>query len=96
MVNIIGDHASAHQPFDAPLTADVADFARPVSHWVQSSSSARNVAADAAHAVQAARLPASKEAWPPRAYRLDRLSGWMEAFGRSRWHTRPCGLPPCK
>ena len=25
--------------------------------------------------------PASREAGPPRAYRLDRLSGWMEAFG---------------
>jgi acetolactate synthase I/II/III large subunit len=57
MVNIIGDHASAHQPFDAPLTSDVAAFARPVSHWVHSSSSARTVAADAARAVQAARLP---------------------------------------
>ncbi len=57
MVNIIGDHASAHQPFDAPLTADVADFARTVSHWVHSSSSARTVAADAARAVQAARQP---------------------------------------
>jgi len=57
MVNIIGDHASAHQPFDAPLTADVADFARPVSHWIHSSASARSVAADAARAVQAARLP---------------------------------------
>ena len=25
--------------------------------------------------------PASREAWPPRAYRLDGRSGWMEAFG---------------
>lgn len=55
MVNIIGDHASAHQGFDAPLTSDVAAFARPVSHWVHSSSNARSVAADAARAVQAAR-----------------------------------------
>ncbi|WP_448950763.1 acetolactate synthase large subunit [Labrys neptuniae] len=55
MVNIIGDHASAHQRFDAPLTSDVAAFARPVSHWVHSSPNARSVASDAARAVQAAR-----------------------------------------
>jgi acetolactate synthase-1/2/3 large subunit len=56
MVNIIGDHASVHQRFDAPLTSDVAAFARTVSHWLHSSPNARSVAADAARAVQAARI----------------------------------------
>ena len=55
MVNIIGNHATIHQRFDAPLTSDVEAFARPVSHWVQASRSAWDVAADAARAVQAAR-----------------------------------------
>jgi acetolactate synthase-1/2/3 large subunit len=54
VVNIIGNHATIHQRFDAPLTADVEAFARPVSHWVHASRSARNVASDAARAVQAA------------------------------------------
>jgi acetolactate synthase I/II/III large subunit len=55
IVNIIGDHATTHQRFDAPLTSDVAAFARTVSHWTLSSRAARDVAADAARAVQAAR-----------------------------------------
>jgi acetolactate synthase-1/2/3 large subunit len=55
VVNIIGDHATYHQRFDAPLTSDVAAFARTVSHWVASSRGPQTVAADAARAVQAAR-----------------------------------------
>ena len=55
MVNIIGDHATTHQRFDAPLTSDVAAFAHTVSHWQVSSRGPKTVAADAARAVQAAR-----------------------------------------
>ena len=53
MVNIVGDHASYHTRYDAPLVSDVEGFARPVSGWLQSSQSALMVAADAARAVQA-------------------------------------------
>ena len=31
IVNIVGDHATYHQQYDAPLASDVAGFARPVS-----------------------------------------------------------------
>lgn len=55
VVNIIGDHATYHQRYDAPLTSDVKAFANTVSHWTHSSREARDVAADAARAVQAAR-----------------------------------------
>jgi acetolactate synthase I/II/III large subunit len=55
VVNIIGNHATTHQRFDAPLTSDVPAFARTVSHWVVSSRSPKTAAADAARAVQAAR-----------------------------------------
>ena len=41
MVNIVGDHATYHRPFDAPLTADTEGLARAVSDWVRTSSSAR-------------------------------------------------------
>jgi acetolactate synthase-1/2/3 large subunit len=34
IVNIVGDHATAHKTFDAPLSADVPAFARTVSDWV--------------------------------------------------------------
>jgi acetolactate synthase I/II/III large subunit len=54
IVNIVGDHATHHAQYDAPLASDVHGFARPVSAWVHSSSSAKTVASDAAMAVQAA------------------------------------------
>ena len=57
MVNIVGDHATYHRPFDAPLTADTEGLARAVSHWVRTGASAARVGADGAAAVQAARTP---------------------------------------
>ena len=40
IVNIVGDHATYHAQYDAPLASDIAGFARPVSGWVHSSPSA--------------------------------------------------------
>src|SRR5690348_16715451 len=57
IVNIVGDHATYHAQYDAPLASDIVGFARPVSGWVHSSMSALTVAADGARAVQAARMP---------------------------------------
>jgi acetolactate synthase-1/2/3 large subunit len=54
VVNIIGEHASTHIALDAPLTSDIEGIARPVSHWVRTSKSVKNVGKDAAQAVQAA------------------------------------------
>ncbi len=54
VVNIVGDHATSHARYDAPLASDIAGFASPVSAWIHSSSSASSVAADAARAVAAA------------------------------------------
>lgn len=54
VVNIVGEHASSHIALDAPLTSDIEGIARPVSHWVRSSSSAVDVGFDAARAVRAA------------------------------------------
>ena len=55
IVNVVGDHATTHAQFDAPLASDIVGFARPVSSWVHSSTNALTVGADAARAVQAAR-----------------------------------------
>src|ERR1700689_1645052 len=55
IVNIVGDHATYHLQYDAPLASDLQGFARPVSAWLHSSTDARSVAADGARAVQAAR-----------------------------------------
>ena len=57
VVNIIGDHASYHRHYDAPLTSDIEGTARPFSHWVRTSPNADSVSADAAAAVAAARTP---------------------------------------
>ena len=57
IVNVVGDHATYHAQYDAPLASDIAGFARPVSAWVHSSPSALTVAADGARAVAAALEP---------------------------------------
>ena len=54
MVNIVGDQATYHRPYDAPLTADTEGLARAMSHWVRTSTSSAGVGADSAAAVQAA------------------------------------------
>jgi acetolactate synthase-1/2/3 large subunit len=55
IVNIVGDHATHHLKYDAPLASDIAGFARPVSAWIHVARSAQTVGADGARAVQAAR-----------------------------------------
>ncbi|MDE2162248.1 MAG: acetolactate synthase large subunit [Alphaproteobacteria bacterium] len=54
IVNIVGDHATFHAQYDAPLATDIASFARPVSGWIHASTSSKTVAPDGARAVQAA------------------------------------------
>lgn len=54
MINIVGDHATYHLQYDAPLTSDIEGIARPVSHWVHTSTAAEEIAEDGARAVQAA------------------------------------------
>lgn len=55
VVNIIGDHATYHRRYDAPLTSDIEGTARPFSHWVRTTPDADSVAADTAAAIAAAR-----------------------------------------
>ncbi len=57
VVNVVGDHATYHQVYDAPLQSDIARLAGPVSAWYRESSSARSLAADGADAVAAASAP---------------------------------------
>jgi len=57
IVSLVGDHARPHHEFDAPLSADVEGFARPVSCWVRSSRDPLAVAQDGVDAVAAARRP---------------------------------------
>jgi len=73
MVNIVGDHATHHLAFDAPLTSDIEGLARPMSDWVGRIANAGDVAHRTREAITAARaipgiatlvLPADA-AWTP-------------------------------
>ena len=55
IVNIVGEHATYHIAYDAPLTADIEGVAAPMSHWVKTSPNSRTIAADGALAIEAAR-----------------------------------------
>lgn len=60
IVNIVGDHATYHRPFDPPLAADTEGLARAISHWTRVASSSASVGADAAEAIQAANTAPGK------------------------------------
>ncbi|HTU37925.1 MAG TPA: acetolactate synthase large subunit [Acidimicrobiales bacterium] len=57
IVNVVGDHATYHARYDAPLQSDIASLAGTVSAWYRSSARADDVAADGADAVAAAYGP---------------------------------------
>lgn len=54
MVTVIGDHATHHKRFDAPLESDIDSVARTVSGWVHRCMRTADVGADAASAIRAA------------------------------------------
>jgi acetolactate synthase I/II/III large subunit len=83
MVNIVGDHATYHRRYDAPLTTDIETAARPFSRWVKTSSDARSVAADGAAAIAAARTPPGQIA----TLILPADTAWNEGAG-------PAPVPP--
>ncbi|MGD0082995.1 MAG: acetolactate synthase large subunit [Acidimicrobiales bacterium] len=57
LVNIVGDHATYHKAFDAPLETDIESLARPMSGWYRSSAGPADIVRDAADAVAAAYGP---------------------------------------
>ncbi|HEY2699916.1 MAG TPA: thiamine pyrophosphate-binding protein, partial [Pseudonocardiaceae bacterium] len=54
IVNVVGDHATYHKKYDAPLESDIDSVAGTVSGWVRRSETVADVAKDAADAVAAA------------------------------------------
>ena len=55
LVNIVGDHASYHLKYDAPLTSDIDSLARPMSDWVRRATGPADVGSTAEAALVAAR-----------------------------------------
>ncbi len=83
VVNIVGDHATYHKEFDAPLTSDVEGVARPFSDWVLTSKDSSSVARDAASAIAEAMAPPGRIA----TLILPADASWGAADG-------PATLPP--
>lgn len=54
VVNVVGDQATWHRHYDAPLTSDILSLAWPVSGWVRTTSAAAELAGDLRDAVTAA------------------------------------------
>jgi acetolactate synthase-1/2/3 large subunit len=57
LLAIVGDHATYHKRFDAPLESDIEALAGTVSGWVRRSARSADAAADAAEAAAAAMSP---------------------------------------
>jgi acetolactate synthase I/II/III large subunit len=57
IVNLVGDHATYHHQYDAPLDSDIDSLAQNVSGWIRTSRSSGEVGGEGADAVAAARKP---------------------------------------
>ena len=80
IVNVIGEHATYHLQYDAPLTSDIEGIARPVSHWIGRADTAGAVAALGAEAVAAARTGAGQIA----SLILPADTAWNEAVAAAQ------------
>ena len=56
IINMIGDHATYHREYDAPLTSDIHAFASPVSDWIGDSESPEHLAEIGIQAFEAASI----------------------------------------
>jgi len=55
IVNIVGEHATYHIQYNAPLTSDIEGIARPMSDWVRTAKNSMTLSSDAAAAIAVAR-----------------------------------------
>jgi len=53
IINVVGEHATYHRQYDAPLASDIASVARPNSVWLETTEDATDVAAAGARAYAA-------------------------------------------
>ena len=99
-MTVVGEHATGHQRYDAPLQSDIAAVAGSVSAWLRTSAAPADVGRDAADAVAAARagqiatlvLPADAS-WSDGGKPADPAP----VPARPRGATRPrCGRPPTR
>lgn len=90
IVNVIGDHATYHRQYDAPLASDIESIARPNSVWVESADSPNDVAPLAAEAVAASFGPPGG----PASLILPADSAWLETASEPVIAQRPVRPAP--
>ena len=86
IVNVVGEHATYHRQYDAPLTSDIEGFARPVSGWVHVSPNSHSIGADGIRAILASMEPPGQIA----TLILPANTAWEEADGAA---TAPNNIP---
>ncbi len=88
VLNVVGDHASYHLPYDPPLTSDIESLALPVSDFVRRISGPDSVQADTVAAYRAALATSSVS-----TLILPADASWSEAAGGP---IAPATVPPRK
>jgi acetolactate synthase-1/2/3 large subunit len=90
IVNVIGDHATYHRQYDAPLNSDIATLVKPNSIWSRSADSPDEVPAIAAEAVEASYGPPGG----PVSLILPADSAWLETNAEPVIALRPVRPAP--
>jgi acetolactate synthase I/II/III large subunit len=90
IVNVIGDHATYHRQYDAPLNSDIRTLVGPNSVWVKSADSPHAVAGIAAEAVAASYGPPGG----PVALILPADSAWLETDSQPVMAQKPTRPAP--
>jgi acetolactate synthase-1/2/3 large subunit len=85
IINIVGQHATYHVAFDAPLSSDVEAIARPYSNWIRIAQSSASVAEDSAAAIAVARRLPGQIA----TLILPADAAWGRALGHTVPHPPP-------
>jgi len=90
IVNVIGDHATYHRQYDAPLNSDIATLVKPNSIWAKSADSPDTVASLTAEAVAASFGPPGG----PVSLILPADSAWLPADSEPVIAQRPVRPAP--
>ena len=90
IVNVVGDHATYHKHFDAPLESDIEALASNVSGWIRRSAKTAELPSDAAAAVAHAYGPPGGVA----TLILPADVSWSEGADPVAPHPRAVALPP--
>ena len=90
IVNVIGDHATYHRKYDAPLNSDIAGLAGPNSRWLKMAESPDHAAQLAAEAVRASFGPPGGSA----SLILPADCAWLEARAKGPVLDRPTKAAP--